>query len=731
MRRNLLSLTIVVLNLSMAFGQQPQEPAVSPPKFPTNEPPPLLQKPPQIDSQDVVKITTNLVQVDAVVLKDGKLVTDLTADDFELFEDGKPQAITNFSYVSNLNATPAPPPPAKKSSATDKLAPPIPPAVVRPQDTRRTVALVVDDMGMSFQSVSDARRLLRKFIVEQLSPNDLVAIIHTSGEVGALQQFTTDRRVLNNAIDKLRWYPCSRAGLYTFTPLGQDGTRSDAPCGGTRNILSTLQVLKFIVEGMHDIPGRKSLVLMSDHMPIETNEPATTNLNVADGGLSDVRTSYLVQLHKVAELAIRASVVIYAVDTRGLAYTGMTAMDSTFNPMSGVNGRAPTSTASQITGTINSTMSARSMAMIANREGSDLIARQTGGFQVRNSNDFGLKRIAEDQNGYYLLAYKPGDTTFNRQFHHIKLTVKRKGLTVRTRNGFVGVRETDMPKPLSTSGQLAKALISPFGASEITVRLTSLFTNFDQGSLLRSLLYIDSKDLTFLKEPDGAQVATFDMGIILFGENGRLVDQQMRQVTLRLTKDTYESAMQSGLVYTLDTPIKQAGAFQYRVALRDQNSTRIGSAGQFIDVPNLANGRMALSGLVVLKDMPDRPAAPATLQNGREAITGGPAVRQFHAGDKLIYAYSIYNAALNETTHLPQLGAQARIFRDGKLVFTGPLSQVDATQSDLKRIPSVGRLQLGPEFEPGQYVLQVVVTDQLTKEKQQLTAQWIDFEIVK
>src|SRR6185436_12843653 len=149
-----------------------------------------------------------------------------------------------------------------------------------------------------------------------------------------------------------------------------------------------------------------------------------------------------------------------------------------------------------------------------------------------------------DQNGYYLLAYKPGDSTFNRQFHHIKLTVKRKGLTVRTRNGFAGVRESEVPRALTTTGQLARALTSPFGASEITVRLTSLYTNFESGSLLRSLLYIDSKDLVFLKEPDGAQVATFDMGIILFGENGRMVDQQLRQVTLRLTKDTYENALQ-------------------------------------------------------------------------------------------------------------------------------------------------------------------------------------------
>jgi hypothetical protein len=371
------------------------------------------------------------------------------------------------------------------------------------------------------------------------------------------------------------------------------------------------------------------------------------------------------------------------------------------------------------------------MAVTTNREGGDLSARQTGGFMVRNANDFGLKRIAEDQSGYYLLAYKPSDTTFNKQFHHIKLTVKRKGLTVRTRNGFIGVRETEVPQPLTTTGQLAKALISPFGANEITVRLTSLFTNFETGSLLRSLLYIDSKDLVFLDEPDGGHLATFDMGIILFGDNGRVVDQQTREVKLRLSKDVYENALRSGLVYTLDTPIKQAGAFQYRVALRDQASSRIGSAGQFIEVPNLPNGRMALSGLVVLKDIPDQPSAPGVAASGgREAITAGPAVRQFHQGDKLIFAYSIYNAPLSEATHFPQLSTQARIFRDGKLIFTGPAAPIDATQSDPQRVPSVGRLGLGAEFEPGQYVLQVVVTDQ-SKEKPQVTSQWIDFEIVK
>ncbi|HEX7724039.1 MAG TPA: VWA domain-containing protein [Pyrinomonadaceae bacterium] len=717
-QRTFLSLILLVALVPRATGQQPQQ-------RPTTEPPKPATAQPEAESQDVVKITTNLVQVDAVVTKDGKQVTDLKPEDFQVFEDGKPQTITDFSYVSNVptipsnvTATPA---------AKDKNAAPVVPSAVRPHDVRRTIALVIDDLGMSFQSVSFARSQARKFVNEQLQPNDLVAIIHTSGEVGALQQFTTDPRMIYNAIDRLRWYPCSRAGINVFGPIGSPTTPPELPCGSSRNINGTLQVLRFIVEGMRDLPGRKSLVLMSDQLPVETQDPATTTLTPGDGDLADDRRNYRGQLKKVAELAIRASVVIYAVDTRGLAYTGITVADD-------FRGTSPRVTARDITNTINSTLSARSMAMIAGREGSDLIARQTGGFMIRNSNDFGLKKIAEDQNGYYLIGYRPPDETFNRKFHHLKVTVKRRGLVVRTREGFFGVgEESEKPVELTAGDQLKKALLSPFGANDITVRLTTMFTNFDNGSLLRSLLFIKAQDLVFVDEPDGGHKATFDLGIILFGENGRVADQQSRLITLRLHNDTYQSALHSGIVYSLDTPLKQAGAFQFRIALRDQGSSRIGSAGQFIQIPNVADGRLALSGLVVLKDIPDKPeSASPNQQDAQDAISSGPAVRQFRQSDKLIFAYSIYNAQPDAATHLPQLTAQTRIFRDGKPVFTGTPAAIEvAPQSDLKRVPSVGRLQLGTEFPPGEYVLQIMVTDKLAKEKQQIASQWIDFEVVK
>jgi hypothetical protein len=95
-------------------GQQPPQPT-------SQQSAPKQQNPTFDDQQDVVRITTNLVQVDAVVTKDGKQVTDLKPEDFEIFEDGEPQTITHFSYVSNAPAAASSKPPAP--SPRDKSAP--------------------------------------------------------------------------------------------------------------------------------------------------------------------------------------------------------------------------------------------------------------------------------------------------------------------------------------------------------------------------------------------------------------------------------------------------------------------------------------------------------------------------------------------------------------------------------------------------------------------------------
>ena len=153
--------------------------------------------------------------------KAGRQVTDLHPEDFEVLEDGKPQPVTNLSYVSLDNRT------IKTTNAATAHtkgvnAPPPVPMPPRPAQVRRTIALVVDDLGLSFESMAQVRGAMRKYVDEQMQPNDLVAIIRTSAGMGALQQFTNDKRVLYAAIDRVKWYPLGRGGISAFAAVEPD-----------------------------------------------------------------------------------------------------------------------------------------------------------------------------------------------------------------------------------------------------------------------------------------------------------------------------------------------------------------------------------------------------------------------------------------------------------------------------------------------------------------------------
>jgi VWFA-related protein len=653
------------------------------------------------DQDDVVRITTNLVQIDAVVTKDGKPVKNLTADDFEIYEDGRKQAITSFAFISNMPGTVNQPAPAPaKEKGID--VPPAPP--LKAAEPRRTMAIVVDDLGMSAESMGLARGQLRKFIAEKLQPNDLVAIMRTSSELGALQQFTNDKRLLNRAVDQLKWNMCSRVGFSVLPSLGGAGGSSFVGNCGAYTFMQTTAALRFILDSMGQLPGRKSMVVLSDSMPTENQDPEFLD----DFGMrSTVRLNYTTMLQKIAEKAIRNSVVIYSVDTQGLQYTGLTAADSV---------RVP---GYELGMFVQNVMSSRSNLLFSRRAGGEIIARQTGGFQVRNSNGFQLDRILEDQSGYYLIGYRPTGETFNREFHHIKARVKRSGMKLRTRFGFVGVSEEEATRNRpAVRDSTNLALASPFAAQDIQIDLTSFFAQDNAANMvIRSFVYIDAKNLTHTIE-NGKHESSIELHSVVFGDNGAVVEQLSRGATLTLSQSEYEQALQHGIALTIDMPVKRPGAYQVRVAARDRKSTRIGSTGQFVAVPDLSKNRLGVSGIVLGTEDTSGPQGAGTMAN--------PGMRRFERNSRLYFAYMLYNLLPSQN-----LVSEAKLFRDGKNVFSGPETPIDtAKQKDEGRMFAHGVVQLGMDLEPGSYYLQIVVTDKSAK-KPVPVVQWVDFEIVK
>ena len=691
-------------------------------------------------SDDVVVITTNLVQVDAVVTdKNDEPVTDLRAEDFEILEGGRAQQITNLSYIALEPSAAAQPPetigatPAKNNATT--------PAVpLRPEQVRRTVALVVDELCMTQLSHLTVRDSLKKFVDEQIRVGDLVGIFSTRGGAGALQQFTNDRRQLHRAINSLRWLParlgynCSDAfpvarsdyrGPSVLSGAGRQGSFETEEARNSRLrgedfdreslAVGALGTLRFIVGGLRELPGRKSVAFFSDGIPIYTR-------GAGSGRAVDA-------LRSVIDAANRASVVFYTLDARGLPITGITAEDDVLPGLPGDD--------------VDKTIESRRGALFESQNGLAYLAGATGGRFTYNSNDLniGLRRMLADQRGYYLIGYRPSGETFARgadKFHRIEVRVKRPDLRVRSRQGFYGLTDKEA-RPAARTGdrQLYAALASPLSAGDIRVRLTPFFGNDARaGAFVRALLHIEGQDISFVDEPNGGKKLVLDVAAVTLGDKGQVVDEFNRTHTVRASGETLEQIRRNGLLYTADVPVKKTGAYQFRIVVRDGASKRLGSAGQFIELPDFKEGGLALSGIILSEAKPN--AAPAIPAGAAAEAALSPvespansAVRQYLPGSVLSYGYIIFNAKPNRSNNQPQLTTQLRLFRNGQLIFTGPETPSEAgKETAVGQLGDFGYFKINDKSVPGEYVLQVIVNDLLAGEKRRTATQAIDFEIV-
>jgi VWFA-related protein len=754
MKRLFLSLAIIHALLVPAAGQQPSA-----------TPNPPQKQNPTSDKDDVVRITSNLVQIDATVTdKKGRPVTNLRPEDFEILEDGKPQKITSFSFVSRAAETPKPLPPTKSERpGRNVVAPPPPPVILRPEQVTRTFALVVDDLGLSFESMHFVRAALRKFVDEQMQTGDLVAIIRTGAGVGALQQFTSDKRLLHAAIERVKWNSRGRAGIAAFAPIEDhplvaanmrpesdangvatggiaapksgnmtdiEGNASKAHSDFKDDLFSvgTLGAINYIIRGLREMPGRKAVVLLSDTMTLFDTQ-----------GGENYRT--VQALRRLTDLANRASVVIYTIDPRGLPVLNLTAADNTSSPSLVGNGRMlrGNSGASLMESQMKSTRE-----LWRSQEGLRYLALETGGFFFTNNNDLnaGMQKALDDAKTYYLIGYRPDDSTFDksgqRRYHNISVKVKQPDLVVRTRTGFFGIsNEEATPVRRNAAEYLIAAITSPFSSGDIDLRLTSIFLDEPPlGSFMRSFIYVSGRSLNFKEEADGSYRAALDVLAMTFNDQGFAVDRRSRSQDIVVPRSQYQSALENGLIFGINLPVKTPGAFQLRIAVRDSGSGRVGSANQFIEVPDLKKERLTLSGLYLAEQDPARSLIRVSTGTTETASAGdsqgdpqtGPVIRRFHPGAMLEYGYEVYNTRLDKATRLQQLQSQVRLFRDNQLVFTGKVLNLRG-QLDQKRLVAFGQFPLSPSLTPGDYVLQIIVTDSLAKEKNSIATQWIDFEI--
>ena len=169
--------------------------------------------------------------------------------------------------------------------------------------------------------------------------------------------------------------------------------------------------------------------------------------------------------------------------------------------------------------------------------------------------------------------------------------------------------------------------------------------------------------------------------------------------------------------------------------MRNASSGRLGTVSQSVEIPELKRGRVYVSGLTISGVQANGSFETPSAANPDNAFAfvssiGAPAIRQFRRGSVVAYPYVIYDATLTKEGK-PNLTTQVNLFKDGKLIVEGKITPADLQpQSDWSRIADFGYLKLNPALVPGDYLLQLTVTDVAAGNKKATSTQYVEFEIV-
>jgi VWFA-related protein len=442
---------------------------------------------------------------------------------------------------------------------------------------KRTIMIVVDDLGTSFESYPPMRLALHRLVDEQLGPNDLVAVVRTSVPDRALQQFTSDRKALHAAIDALEWNWQSRSGVEGLAPIGQAtaisirGQMFTAPgfsdldgLRGSMSAQNTFAAMATIIHSTKELPGRKAMIFVSEGMRMVDRYDGPGG-DIGRGVIPDIRTT-LPRDH-VEDQAVRSGVVIYGLDPRGLQ-TGRLRADDDLSKATPQN--------------VVDADGQRHQYLIDTQDALTHLSQQTGGFAILDTNDLanGFKRITDDQRGYYLIGYVPDDGTFAKpgktvRYHKISVEVKQRGLTVRTHKAFLGFSDDDKRSAPSVGGDLLQAALSPFDSDGIPVSLTTRASSADGKLSIVGQVRADSIG------EQGADV----LGMVI-DANGLIVSSG--------TSETTSGPQQIEASLYVPKP----GTYQVRFAVRDRRSSAIGSDSTLVVVPDKVQASATVADVV-------------------------------------------------------------------------------------------------------------------------------------
>lgn len=505
----------------------------------------------------------NLIEITVVVHdRSGKPVTNLTAGDFRVFEDGKEQKIEVFAVE------------ADPSTPGSVQSFPLPPNVFSNRAEQSTgggvSVILLDRLNSTAEDMTRARDQVAALLA-RADPNDRIALYSLeSDRVLVLHDFTSDMRRLIAILQKhLGNTSVAVAALEeNAVPLQKTGIALlDADTEAwlersqtilTENILAqrgriTLDALEGIANHLDGVSGRKNLIWVSASFP--TVIPAS-------------RAAPIIldrEVNRASRALNAADVAIYPVDVRGLigAFSSVTTSTATVerNPRVGATAPPP----SNFT-TIQTVRPAQDVMRA--------LADATGGRVFLNTNALGdaVRRAIDDSRMSYVLGYYAPRAEPDSKVHELKVTVAASGLDVRHRKSYLS-----LPPPAVTESRARLAALERVMMSPLTASGLALMAQLDRASASEAtiVIQINAESLSWVLTKDIREGA-IDILIAQSEPDGKYYKVKETTVNLTAEPERYQEMLTAG--FTLSSSVNlRPTAHRLHVVVSDVASRSVGS----------------------------------------------------------------------------------------------------------------------------------------------------------
>jgi VWFA-related protein len=636
----------------------------------------------------------NLIVVDVVVRdRSGAIVRGLTANDFEIREDNRPQQVVSFNVEEVTTTVPSGQvvpqvltagvgPSDSKTDAAATTSPPVAEPITREDLAgRRLIVLLFDLSSMQAEELERAVRAAVEYVDNQMAAADLVAIATIDTTLKVVSDFTGDREQVKAAlgqfvaVDAVGFEtPAAETAATDETAAATgEATTSDSAEYDLFNNDARLRALRTLADALAPVEQKKSILYFS-------------------GGMTRSGGDNQVELRAATTAAVRANVALYPVDTRGLqaVVPGGDASRASARGVGAFSGRG---------------VSQQFDRLFASQDTLQTLAADTGGRAFTDTNDFGeaFTQVQRDTSSYYLLGYSSTNSVKDGRFRRISVRVKRPDLRVDHRAGYYAERDFAHTGRQDRERQLEEQIGAPVSATDLPVVVSSGFFRMANDRYYVPL----SVAVSGAPLRNSQQKSTLDVLGVIRDEQGRPVGR-IRE-TLDVGADargqpSRQVLYQSGLTLP-------PGRFAVKVVVRENAGGAMGSFETGVFVPDLRQAPVKVSSVTLstlVRPVAGRRRSESPLV--REGVELLPSLSHVVDRDrKMYFYYEVYDPAA--ANGRPSLKTSLSFYRGTVKVFETPL--VERSELDVAdRRAALFQFEVpAASFKPGLYTCQVNIVD--------------------